>query len=188
MTRRAVYADRMSPNYFEERLEDMVRDADRRRGEERYSSICGQIARHPESLWGWLEGVQALHERLLLSDDARIHLVTSFIEERAYEQHDPELRRLLRKADQLDRDFYRAKDERLVRDLGLKLNAANAAADERNELLIIARLRTMGLSDIADLKERDPGEFERRSEKGRAELFDIVPVSELELAELLGDE
>ena len=157
----------------EQRLEALVREPNRDRVQRMLIRIRQDLDARPEP-GPWIVAARTLSDRLIISFDAFYSFAELFTE------------CLLLEASGADREMVRLESEMAAveRAHGLRddeywrldeapetWRALSDAWDRRAHEIVAAALRAFGQSDVADDFERRPEEFERRSRKGRVDVF-----------------
>jgi hypothetical protein len=122
----------------------------------------------------WIAAARTLSERLIISDDTLYYLVEMLTECLVYSgsQSDPELVRIRDGMEAIERAHGLSDDEYwLVNEGPPEWQRLNEAWDRRAEEIVGRCLRELGHADIADLREKNPSEFDARSAKGHADLW-----------------
>lgn len=175
MSRRRVIAlptqDQRPP---EVRLEAVVREMNQQRALRTFGRIRVSIdsgAQRPEP---WLAAARALYERQVIGIDAFCYFAEIFTECLLDSDAggDEELRRLSEGMRQVERKYGLEEDEYWrVSEAPPEWRALGDEWDVRARAIVAAALREAGLAEIADLHERQPDEFGRRSEKGHRDVL-----------------
>jgi hypothetical protein len=163
-------SDQRSP---EERLEALVREPNRARAQRMLGRVRQDLDARPEP-GPWIVAARTLSERLIISFDALYYFAELFTECLLLEASgtDPELLRIESEMETLERAHGLREDEYWhLDDAPEEWRALSDAWDRRAREIVAAALRSCGQSDIADEHENRPEEFERRSEKGRVDVF-----------------
>ena len=161
----------------EEGLAAILKDPDRRRAFTRFDGLRVLTRDRPNLAESLARAISSLHDRGVVSDDARVAFVMHIVTENAFD-HDPELDEIERERDAVmarlglegDWDEFQYVDEIffLGEDWG-----------ERAEELVNRQLRRWGYGDIAELRERDEHQIHERQLRGEAELWGTAAREEL---------
>lgn len=122
----------------------------------------------------WIVAARTLSERLIISFDALYYFAEVFTECLLLEASgaDPELLRIESEMETVEQAHGLREDEYWhLDDAPEEWRALSDAWDLRAREIVAAALRSCGQSDLAEEFEHRPDEFERRSEKGRVEVF-----------------
>ena len=122
----------------------------------------------------WIAAARTLSERLIISFDALYYFADLFTECLWLEASgaDPELLRIESEMAAVERAHGLREDEYLhLDDAPEEWRALSDAWDVRAREIVAAMLRSYGQSDLAEEFEDRPDEFERRSKKGRVDVF-----------------
>ena len=122
----------------------------------------------------WIAAARTLSDRLIISFDTLYFFAELFTECLLFEASgaDPELATIESEMETVERAHGLREDEYWhVDDAPEDWLVLNDAWERRAREIVAAALRSCGQSDLAEDHERRPKEFERRSEKGRLDLW-----------------
>jgi hypothetical protein len=122
----------------------------------------------------WVAAARTLSERLIISEDSFYFLAEMFMECLLFSasRADLELSRIRDEMDEIERAHGLREDEFWRIDEGPDdWRGLNDAWNARAEEIVVSSLRRLGHADVAALREQHPAEFERRTEKGRTDLW-----------------
>jgi hypothetical protein len=162
--------DRRPPDV---RLEVLVREPNAERGQRMLQRIRQDLDAAPDPE-PWLTAARTLNERLIISDDALYYFVELFTECLLYPgaNRDPSLVQIHADMVAIERAHgLRENEYWRVDDAPPEWQSLNAAWERRANELVASTLRELGHADIADVAERQPDVFHKRSEKGRIDLW-----------------
>ena len=131
----------------------------------------------------WLAAARSLEARGVISADAVVYFAEIFLECVTLQAtgSDPELLHLHDEMERVERAHGLREDEYWHLDEApAEWNALNEAWERRDRAIRVATLHGLGHDDIAELLERNPGEFEARCTAGH---LDVWGVSEDEFLE-----
>lgn len=122
----------------------------------------------------WIAAARALAADGVITADAALFLVEAFLDAVTYAslESDPEMVRICEEMDRVKREHGLDEDEEWYVDEGPEeFERLNDEWERRDHENRIAALRALGHGDIADLLERDPEEFDRRTSIGHREFW-----------------
>jgi hypothetical protein len=128
----------------------------------------------------WIAAARTLSERLIISENAFHYFAEIFAECLLLSASgaDPELVRIRDEMDDIERAHGLREDESWhLDDAPADWLQLNDAWNHRADQIVASSWRQLGNADLANLFEQNRGEFERRSEQGRIDLWgeDDVP-------------
>jgi hypothetical protein len=129
----------------------------------------------------WIAGARALSERLIINESSFYYFAELFTEcvVFAASNSDPALCRLRDEMEAIERAHGLRDDEFwAIDDAPPEWRDLNDAWDRRADEIVVSHWRQAGNTDLADVRERNPDEFERRSEQGRIDLWGEDPADE----------
>ena len=162
--------DRRPP---EQRLDALVREANPDRAHRMLARIRQDLDATPEP-GPWIAAARTLSERLLISEDSFYYLTSLFTDclVLAASASDPELCRIRAEMDDIEHAHGLGEDEFwYIDEAPADWQQLNDAWNSRADVVVETALRELGHADLAALHEQDPAEFERRSARGRVDLW-----------------
>jgi hypothetical protein len=157
----------------EERLEALVREASPERARRMMGRILADLDANPEP-GPWLAAARSLGDRLVISFDAVYYFAEKFTEclILSASGSDTDLLRIQGELQAIERAHGLTEDEYWRLDEAPdEWRALNDAWDARSYEIVGAALRAYGHSDLAEVYEREPKEFEHRSGKGQVDVW-----------------
>lgn len=136
--------------------------------------IHKQLERVPEP-GPWINATCALVAETVLTEDAAYSLIDGFLEyvTQVSFESDPEMLRILRELARVRREHGLPEGEDwCVGEGPEEWVELNEAWERRDHEIRVATLRALGHGEIAEVLERDPEEFRRRSDRGDADLWE----------------
>ena len=164
--------DRRTPD---ERLEALVREPNKDRSTRTLMRIRHDLEETPESDPApWLSAARTLSERLIISENSLYYFAEIFTECMVFSASgaDPELVRIRAEMDQVEIAYGLAEGQIWPVDQApVEWATLNDAWNARADAIVVDTLRKTGHSDLADAREKNLRDFDRRMNKGRVELF-----------------
>jgi hypothetical protein len=158
------------------RLESLVSESSKERKHRIFRRILTEL--EVSVLPGpWIAAARSMQRRGIISTDLLIYFAEMFLEcVTSYaSEHDAELLRLYDELHRVERNHGLKEGETwYVDEAPAEWTALNAEWDRRSNAIRVARLREMGDSELADLLEKDPREFEISGAVGHQELWGAV--------------
>ena len=164
--------DRRTPD---ERLEALVREPNQARSLRTLMRIRRDLdeTSQPDPA-PWLAAARTLSERLIISENSLYYFAEIFTECMVFSPAvaDAELARIRGEMDRIEILYGLAEGQTWPVDKAPgEWRALNDEWNARAEAIIVATLRKAGHDDLADTREKNLREFDRRVAKGRIELF-----------------
>jgi hypothetical protein len=157
----------------EQRLEALCREPNRERSLRTLARIRHDLDGNPDP-GPWIAAARTLSERLIISENAFYYFAELFTEcvVLAASDSDPALCRTRDEMEDIER-AHGLRDDEYWRpdDAPDDWRALNDAWDRRADEIVVSCLRETANADLADLREQNPREFERRSTQGRIDLW-----------------
>jgi hypothetical protein len=164
--------DRRTPD---ERLEALVREPNHERSLRTLMRIRRDLDEtpHPDPA-PWLSAARTLSERLIISENALYYFAEIFTECMVFSATaaDPELMRIRGEMDRIERFYGLAQGQGWPIDRAPpEWRSLNDEWNARANAIVVATLRNAGHDDLAETRENNLRDFDRRVAKGRIELF-----------------
>jgi hypothetical protein len=150
------------------RLESLVTEPALARSQRILIRIRKDLDKSPEP-GPWILAAQSLEACGLISADVVIYFTEIFLEciTLHASKSDAELLGLYDEMHRVERAHGLLEDEVFrLKDAPAQWHALNEAWDRRADAISVATLRALGQDDLADLREKNPDEFELRSSAG----------------------
>ncbi len=157
----------------EQRLEAFVRERYADRAERMWARILDGLDAAPEPA-PWISAARTLSERLIISEDAFYWFVEGFTECLVLQAAgtDPRLRELREAMVEIERAHGMAEGQYWdLDDAPSDWRALSDQWEDRAEAIVNDALRGSGNADVAELRENDPPQYQRRVTKGGDELW-----------------